>query len=132
MFMAHEFLQKSLKKRTAALLGMKRVLLALDNTCDRRRLAATVTALRLPALGTHTCAHCTHTHSPWHPRERDPLLFLGISSSSARDKEPPGERAGASECALLSQAMALAWVASVVVLPSRGGATQDALLLQLL
>lgn len=110
---------------------MKRVLLAWDNSCDRCKLAVTVTTPRLPAPGTDTRAQRTHTH-PLAPKGEgtNPLLFLGISSSSAGDKERPGERAGVAERALLSQGMASAWVAFLTALPSRGGAAGDALLLQ--
>lgn len=106
------------------------MVLAWDNSCDRCKLAVRVTAPRVPTLGTHRRASA-HTR-PLAPKGEgaDPLLFLGISSSSAGDKERPGERAGAAERALLSQAMVSARVASVRVLPSRGGAAGDAVLLQ--
>lgn len=106
---------------------MKRLVLAWDNSCDRCKLAVTVTAQTVPALGTHARAQCAHP--PWHPREKDLLLLLGISSSSPGDMERPGEQAGVSEGALLSQGMASARVASVRALPGRGEAVGCALLL---
>lgn len=103
-------------KWRAALLWMKRVLLAWDNSCDRCRWAVMVTTLRLPALGTHTrTGHTGHTHAALGGKGEG-MDLLGTCWGQGQ----PGGRAGGAERARLTRGMAQAGVASLVALPRTG------------